>query len=254
VDACPDTPGERNDDPKLNGCPKPKDRDNDGILDEVDACPDVPGVSNDDPKLNGCPRVQDRDRDTILDNDDACPDEPGVPSEDPKKNGCPKPKDTDGDGITDDLDACVNEPGPPNDDPKKNGCPMAIVAAGEVKILERIEFDTNKATLRHESDGVLQAVADILAHHKEIKRIQVQGHTDNRGTKDYKKALSEKRAASVKKWLVAAGIDVKRLESKGFGQVQPVDSNESEQGRQINRRVQFIVLDKDEGASAPDSK
>jgi len=244
VDACPDTPGEASDDPKLNGCPAPKDRDNDGILDDDDACPDEPGVSNDDPKLNGCPRPKDRDKDTILDQDDACPDEPGVASEDPKKNGCPKPKDTDGDGITDDVDACVNDPGPANEDPKKNGCPKAIVVAGEVKILERIEFDTNKATLRPQSNEVLKAVADILEQHSEIERIQVQGHTDNRGAKGHNKTLSEKRAASVKKWLIDAGIKASRLESKGFGQEEPIDSNETDEGRQNNRRVQFIIVDK----------
>jgi len=247
VDACPETPGERNEDPKLNGCPPPQDRDKDGILDDDDACPDEAGVANDDPKLNGCPKPKDRDNDTILDGDDACPDEPGVASDDPKKNGCPKPKDTDGDGIIDDLDACVNEPGPANDDPKKNGCPKAVMVAGEVKILERIEFDTNKATLRPESEGVLKAVAEILAEHKEVKRIQVQGHTDSRGVKAYNKVLSDKRAAAVKKWLIDAGIDASRLESKGFGQEQPVDTNETDSGRQNNRRVQFIIVGTTEG-------
>jgi hypothetical protein len=144
VDACPDTPGEANDDPKLNGCPQ--DRDGDGIIDEKDACPDEKGVASEDPKLNGCPEPKDRDRDKILDKDDACPDEFGEPSEDPTKNGCPKPKDTDGDGITDDVDSCVNDAGPASDDPKMNGCPKVVVVAGEVKILQRIEFDTNKAT------------------------------------------------------------------------------------------------------------
>ena len=254
VDACPDTPGEPSDDPKLNGCPKPKDRDADGIVDDEDACPDEPGVASDDPKLNGCPEPKDRDRDTILDVDDACPDEPGVASDDPKKNGCPKPKDTDGDGIADDLDACVNDPGPANDDPKKNGCPKVRVVAGEVKILERIEFETNKAMLRPESDEILKAIADTLNQHTEIKRIQVQGHTDNRGTKNYNNALSEKRAAAVKNWLVKAGVDEKRLESKGFGQDKPIDSNETDTGRQNNRRVQFIVVEKDEGASSVESK
>jgi OmpA-OmpF porin, OOP family len=248
VDACPDTPGEPSDDPKLNGCPPPKDRDNDGILDDDDACPDEPGIKSDDPKLNGCPK-RDRDKDTILDDDDACPDEPGVPSDDPKKNGCPKPKDSDGDGITDDIDACPHEAGPANDDPKKNGCPKAIMVEGEVKILERIEFDTGKATLRSESDGVLRAVADILAAHKEIKRIQVQGHTDNRGAKGFNKTLSNNRAAAVKKWLVTNGIEASRLESKGFGQDNPIDNNETDAGRQNNRRVQFIILEKEGGAS-----
>jgi outer membrane protein OmpA-like peptidoglycan-associated protein len=243
VDACPDTPGVKDDDPKKNGCPK--DRDGDGIIDDNDACPDEPGVESKDPKLNGCPLPKDRDHDTILDDDDACPDEPGVPSDDPKKNGCPKPKDTDGDGITDDLDACVNDPGPANDDPKKNGCPKAIVVAGEVKILERIEFDNNKATLRPESEDVLRAVADTLTKHTEIKLIQVQGHTDNRGAKDYNKRLSDKRAEAVKQWLIKAGIESARLQSKGFGQEKPIDTNETDSGRQNNRRVQFIILQSD---------
>lgn len=143
VDACPDTPGVASDDPKKNGCPKPKDRDGDGIVDDDDACPDEAGVKSDDPKLNGCPE-RDRDHDKILDKDDACPDEFGEPSDDPQKNGCPKPKDTDGDGITDDVDACVNDPGPPNEDPKKNGCPKAIVVAGEVKIWNASSLTSTK--------------------------------------------------------------------------------------------------------------
>jgi len=245
VDACPDTPGEKSSDPKLNGCPKVQDRDGDGIADDSDACPDEPGVESQDPKLNGCPEPKDRDNDKILDEDDACPDEFGEASDDPKKNGCPKPKDTDNDGIIDDLDACINDPGPPNDDPKKNGCPKAIVVAGEVKILERIEFDNNKATLRPQSESVLRAVADTLTQHKEIKLIQVQGHTDNRGARNYNQALSEKRATAVKQWLINAGIEASRLQSKGFGQEKPIDTNETDEGRQNNRRVQFIILESD---------
>jgi len=224
------------------------DRDGDGIGDAVDACPDTPGEANDDPKLNGCPKPKDRDGDGILDDDDACPDEAGEPSDDPKKNGCPKPKDTDGDGITDDLDACVNDPGPASDDPKKNGCPKVIVVAGEVKILERIEFDNNKATLRAVSNDVLKAVADTLKAHADIKRVQVQGHTDNRGARPYNQILSRNRAATVKQWLINAGIDASRLESAGFGQDKPIDTNETAEGRQNNRRVQFIILETDSGS------
>ncbi|MGE5784644.1 MAG: thrombospondin type 3 repeat-containing protein, partial [Myxococcales bacterium] len=144
-DACPDTPGPENADKAKNGCPPPPDRDEDGIIDAEDACPDEPGEASDDPKKNGCPKPKDRDKDGIIDEQDACPDEFGVKTEDPATNGCPKPKDTDGDGIIDDKDACINDPGPANDDPKKNGCPKVVVVAGEVKILERIEFQTGKA-------------------------------------------------------------------------------------------------------------
>lgn len=254
VDACPDTPGEANDDPEKNGCPPPKDRDNDKIIDDDDACPDEPGVASDDPKKNGCPKPKDRDDDGVIDDDDACPDEYGEKTEDPKTNGCPKPKDTDGDGITDDKDACPKDAGPSSEDPKKNGCPKVVVVAGEVKIMERIEFDTGKATIRPESDGILKAVAEILKKHDEIKKIQVQGHTDNKGAKAMNKTLSDKRAASVRSWLIKAGIDGARLESKGFGQEQPIDTNDTDAGRQNNRRVQFIILEKDEGKTKIDTE
>ncbi|HEY5958736.1 MAG TPA: OmpA family protein, partial [Polyangiaceae bacterium] len=244
LDACPDTPGPTNEDPKLNGCPPPPDRDTDGIIDDKDACPDEFGEATEDPKTNGCPKPKDRDADGVIDEQDACPDEFGIKTEDPKTNGCPKPKDTDGDGILDEKDACINDPGPANDDPKKHGCPKVVVVEGEVKILERIEFDTNKATLRPVSDGILKAVAETLTKHDEIKRIQIQGHTDNRGSKALNKALSEKRALSVKKWLIKAGIEESRLESKGFGQEQPIDTNDTDDGRQNNRRVQFIIMEK----------
>ena len=96
IDACPDVPGIKSDDPKLNGCPDP-DRDKDGIMNAVDACPDEAGIKSDDPKYNGCPDL-DRDKDGITNVEDACPDVAGIKSEDPKLNGCPDP-DRDKDGI-----------------------------------------------------------------------------------------------------------------------------------------------------------
>ena len=92
VDACPNTPGVADANPKKNGCPA--DKDDDGIYDKVDACIDVPGVANSDPHKNGCP--PDKDNDGIYDKDDACPDLAGIASSDPKKNGCPSDKDGDG--------------------------------------------------------------------------------------------------------------------------------------------------------------
>jgi outer membrane protein OmpA-like peptidoglycan-associated protein len=121
VDACPDQKGVADPDPKKNGCPPIVDRDGDGIADVDDACPDVKGVADPDPKKNGCP--PDRDGDGIPDADDACPDVKGVASSDPKKNGCPVVKDRDGDGIPDGEDACPDVKGIATDDPKTNGCP-----------------------------------------------------------------------------------------------------------------------------------
>jgi outer membrane protein OmpA-like peptidoglycan-associated protein len=242
-DACPDEAGERTDDPQTNGCPPrhAADRDKDGIPDDDDACPDVPGVKTDDPKTNGCPA--DRDHDGVPDADDACPDVPGVKTSDPKTNGCP-PSDTDRDkdGIPNDQDACPDTPGEPNPDPRKNGCPKAAVQQGQIKIVDQVKFQTASAVILPESDGILGAVLKVLNDHPEIKRLSVEGHTDSRGGAAYNKGLSQQRAASVVRWLVAHGVDVTRLSSVGYGQDRPIDTNTSEEGRQNNRRVEFHIV------------
>jgi outer membrane protein OmpA-like peptidoglycan-associated protein len=237
VDACPEVAGVKNRDPKKNGCPP--DSDGDGILDSDDACPKVPGVENEDPKKNGCP--PDRDGDGIIDDKDACPDVPGVESDDPDKNGCPP--DTDGDGIRDDKDACPKEKGKPDPDPKKNGCPTLVrVTKKEIVILEKVQFKTGSDVILPASDELLTQVANVLREHPEIKKIEVQGHTDNRGGAGYNQKLSERRAKSVMKWLTTRGeIDAERLEAKGYGMDQPVSENTTEEGRAMNRRVQFKI-------------
>jgi OmpA-OmpF porin, OOP family len=223
----------------------PRDRDKDGIADKIDACPDEPGVRTDDPETNGCPPPPpDRDGDGILDRDDACPDLKGVKSDDPTQNGCPP--DTDGDGIRDDVDACPKEKGKPNDDPTKNGCPTSVrVTEQEIIILEQVQFKTGSAEIMKASDDLLMQVATVLAEHPEILKLEVQGHTDNRGGKKYNLKLSDKRAAAVVKWLVKRGsVDASRLSSHGYGMEEPIADNDSPEGRQKNRRVQFKILEK----------
>ncbi len=241
-DACPDQKGVKTDDPKTNGCPpREKDRDGDGVLDADDACPDQKGVKTDDPKTNGCPKPKDSDGDGILDVDDACPDEKGVASSDPKKNGCPV-KDTDGDGILDPEDACPDQPGPKNADPKKNGCPAVRIEAGQVKILEQVKFKTGSAVILAESNDILSGVAKVLKEHPEIKKVRVEGHTDNKGSPAANKQLSKARAESVKKWLMTkGGVEAARLTTAGFGQEKPIDTNDTDAGRQNNRRVEFHI-------------
>jgi outer membrane protein OmpA-like peptidoglycan-associated protein len=224
---------------------KPADRDHDGIPDKNDACPDEPGVASDDPAKNGCPPPPpDRDGDGIADADDACPDVKGVANSDPKENGCPP--DTDGDGIRDDVDACPNEKGPPDSDPQKNGCPKAVrVTQGEIIILEQVQFKTGSAVILPVSDDLLRQVAGVLVEHPEIVKLEVQGHTDSRGGKAYNRKLSQKRAASVMKWLVTFGqIDGGRLSAHGYGPDQPIADNATPEGRQKNRRVQFKIIEK----------
>jgi OOP family OmpA-OmpF porin len=238
-DACPDVPGIKTDDPKTNGCPP--DRDHDGVVDADDACPDVPGIKTDDPQTNGCP--PDRDHDGVLDADDACPDVPGIKTDDPKTNGCPDP-DRDKDGIPNDADACPDEPGPKNPDPKKNGCPQAYIQVGQIKIRDQVKFATASAAIvpGKESEESLRGVLKILNDHAEIKQLRVEGHTDNAGTAAYNRVLSQHRAESVMKWLVARGIAPARLTAQGFGPERPIDDNATEAGRRNNRRVEFHIV------------
>jgi outer membrane protein OmpA-like peptidoglycan-associated protein len=238
-DACPDDPGVRTDDPKTNGCPP--DRDKDGVPDAKDACPDTPGVKTDDPKTNGCP--PDRDKDGIPDAEDACPDEPGVKTADPKTNGCPPDPDRDKDGIPNEQDACPDEPGPRDPDPKRNGCPKAFVKDNQIKILDQVKFKTGSAQILpgKDSQEVLDAVLAVLQKHTEIVKVRVEGHTDNVGAQAMNKKLSQDRAASVVKWLVAHGVDAARLSSAGFGLERPIADNATAEGRKENRRVEFHI-------------
>jgi len=243
-DACPDVKGVVDADPKKNGCPP--DRDQDGIVDDADACPDVKGVVDADPKKNGCPPPADADGDGIPDEVDACPDVKGVADPDPKKNGCPAPADTDGDGIVDAEDACPTQKGPRSADPQKNGCSIVRVTANAVVITEQVQFETDNATIKPASDALLDAVASVLAAQDEIVRVEVQGHTDSKGTPAHNKHLSQARAEAVMKALVARGIAAGRLVAKGFGQDVPIADNGTDAGRQQNRRVQFAILQRKE--------
>jgi len=243
-DACPEEAGVKSDDPKKHGCPQ-RDRDRDGVLDDDDACPDIPGEKSEDPEKNGCPR-NDRDGDGILDDVDMCPEIPGVASPDPKKNGCPP--DTDGDGFRDDQDACPREKGKDDPDPSKRGCPKLVrVTESEIVILEQIQFDTNKATIKPVSNPLLDSVAQVLKEHPEILRLEIQGHTDNKGSAQLNEKLSDNRAKSVRDALIRRGVEQARLTAVGYGPNKPVADNAEEEGRAKNRRVQFVVLEKKPG-------
>ncbi|MET0793999.1 MAG: OmpA family protein [Polyangiaceae bacterium] len=216
------------------------DRDHDGIPNASDACPDQAGVADSDPKQNGCP-VLDRDHDQVPDAIDACPDEAGVATGDPKTNGCPPPKDSDADGVLDPEDACPNAAGPKTTDPKTKGCPVARLEQNEIRILEPVKFANNSDRLLPEGEPVLTSVMEVLQAHNEITKLEVRGHSDSRGSAAANLGLSQRRAASVVKWLTSHGISATRLGSAGFGQTRPIDTNDTEEGRKNNRRVEFRI-------------
>lgn len=245
-DACVDEPGPKSEDPKTHGCPPPPDRDKDGVLDGVDACPDEAGVPSDSPKTNGCPPPQDRDKDGVVDAKDSCPDQPGVASDDPQKNGCPLPPpdpDRDKDSIVNEQDACPDEAGKADPDPKKNGCPSGAVVGDQIVMMEPVLFKTGSSVILPASDAVLQKVLATIKKLPDANRYRVEGHTDNRGNAAMNKTLSKARAASVVKWMTKNGIDANRLDAAGFGQDRPIASNDTDEGRQRNRRVEFHIAE-----------
>jgi len=221
-DQCPDQAGPA----ATGGCP---DRDGDGIPDKLDKCPNAAGPA----KTGGCP---DHDGDGIPDQEDKCPDQPGPAS----TGGCP---DRDGDGIPDQEDKCPDQAGTKDN----GGCPV-VAPRVEVKekekrlaLNEKIYFDTGSSHIQSRSYGILDELAKTLQERPALK-IRIDGHTDNvpveGGTN---KQLSEWRAGAVKDYLVRKGVDAKRLKTKGYGETRPVASNDSEEGREKNRRVEFVI-------------
>jgi outer membrane protein OmpA-like peptidoglycan-associated protein len=223
------------------------DRDGDGLKDDVDRCPDDPEDRDDFEDEDGCPEL-DNDSDGIVDTDDQCPNEPEDKDGVDDQDGCPEPDqlDRDGDGILDQDDACPDVPGVANEDPEMHGCPIARVEKDEIKITQRIEFETDKARILPESEGVMQAVLAILQEYDDIREVRVEGHTDDVGKPAYNFQLSNRRAESVVQWLVDHGIDRDRLVPQGFGLERPIADNDTPEGRQKNRRVEFHITERDD--------
>jgi outer membrane protein OmpA-like peptidoglycan-associated protein len=241
-DLCPDTAGSADGDPDRRGCPAAHDSDGDGIDDEADACPDTAGPYDADPAKSGCLPPADGDGDGIPDALDACPDKPGITSSDKARNGCPG--DSDGDGIDDESDACPAEKGPKSAAADKNGCPTDVrVTGGAIVLLEQVQFESSTAAIHKASDPLLAQIAAVLAEHPEILRVEVQGHTDNKGARAGNLLLSQRRAEAVVKALIKRGVAEDRLLARGYGPDRPIAANLTTEGRAKNRRVEIKILE-----------
>jgi len=119
---------------------------------------------------------------------------------------------------------------------------LVQLGANELKIKQQIHFEHDSATILGDSNALLEEIADTLARTPSIEHLDIQGHTDDTGTPDHNKALSESRANAVLDWLVGHGIDAGRLVAHGFGQERPLSPNVTPQGRARNRRVEFIIV------------
>jgi outer membrane protein OmpA-like peptidoglycan-associated protein len=131
-------------------------------------------------------------------------------------------------------------PPPPPPEPAR-----VEVKQDRIEIKEKIQFAFDKAEILSVSDGLLSEVAGAIKAHAEIKKLGIYGHTDSEGESAYNQSLSERRAEAVKTWLAAHGVEAQRLESKGYGESKPIADNASPDGRDKNRRVEFLIVEQE---------
>lgn len=115
------------------------------------------------------------------------------------------------------------------------------LSEGSTFVLKNIFFEFDKSTLLQQSYNELMRLLELLERNPKMK-IEISGHTDNRGTAEYNQKLSNNRANAVVQYLINKGVDSRRLTYKGYGKTQPIDTNDTEEGRSNNRRVEFKVL------------
>ena len=262
-DLCPDTRGAM----ALNGCPDsdadgiadvndtcpelagtlagkgcPDDTDGDGVYDIVDNCPTEKG------SLNGCP---DADLDGVADADDFCP----LVAGNLNTKGCP---DSDSDGIADAMDDCPFVAGISNN----KGCPEVLVAKGEVEnevevvdsksedvvnastytfLVNDIYFNQTRAKISENEITKLEDVAKLMNEDASLN-LKIKGHTDDTGDIKLNDHLSMRRARRCYKYLASKGIALNRMSFEGFGATEPKHDNSTEDGKKLNRRVEFAFL------------
>ncbi|MCX4246123.1 OmpA family protein [Paraliomyxa miuraensis] len=194
------------------------------------------------------PGAGDKDGDGVLDRDDYCVDVFGVPP-----RGCPQVciDDRDGDGLSDPVDKCPDDPESRNGFEDRDGCPDEVPPelADLTGIMEGITFDTDKDTIKSSSKTQLDQAVEVMKKYPEL-RVRVTGHTDSRGPYRHNVDLSQRRAKAVKRYMVVdGGIDKDRIETQGFGPDQPIDTNDTPEGRAKNRRIEFTIIQDTEGVA-----
>ncbi len=207
----------------------PVDTDGDGVTDDLDKCPGTPTGTPVD--SSGCPLPQDDDGDGVINENDKCPGTPAGKKVDAV--GCEIDGDDDGDGILNSVDQCPDSP--KGTRVNNVGCPF-----DRTLLLQGVKFETNKDTLLPESIPILDNAIATLKRYPEVN-IEVQGHTDSRGSDAYNMDLSARRAATVLKYLRDGGV-TNQLTSRGYGETDPIASNDTDEGRQQNRRVILYPL------------
>jgi outer membrane protein OmpA-like peptidoglycan-associated protein len=143
------------------------------------------------------------------------------------------------------LSVVGEPPAPPPPPPEKK---RVEVTEEKIVINEKIQFDLDKATIRAESHGLLNEVVDTIKKHTHIKKIAIEGHASAEGSDEHNLDLSDRRAKAVMQYLVEHGIPAGMLTAKGFGKSKPIADNDTEEGREKNRRVEFNIVEQDTAA------
>lgn len=117
----------------------------------------------------------------------------------------------------------------------------AVRVTKEINLYAKtILFDVNKSVVKTQAEFILDNIAKIMNENDDFNFI-IEGHTDNTGVAEHNLQLSQERADAIKAYLIRKGVKAKRLEAKGYGQTRPIESNDTERGREINRRVEINV-------------
>lgn len=207
------------------------------------------------PALAICADTTDNDGDGQIDypNDPGCAAADDGDETDPAV--CSDGKDNDGDGLIDfpsDKGCSAADDGDETDPCKTPGVGEKIslkgCGTGDVIVLRGVNFDFDKSSLTANARTLLDDVAAELTAYPDIK-VELSGHTDAKGTDDYNQALSDRRAKAVLKYLKAQGIAADRMTALGYGQSKPVADNETDEGRELNRRVELKVLEGSAGVT-----
>jgi OOP family OmpA-OmpF porin len=190
------------------------------------------------------PPVPDSDGDGVPDPQDSCPQEAEDRDAFADTDGCPE-LDNDADGVPDASDKCPGQPETRNGFEDADGCPDELPPALKrfSGVIEGITFAPGKARILRRSFPTLNKAAQVLKEFPEI-RLEVAGHTDNKGKASYNQTLSQRRADAVKKYLVGKGIDAARLTAVGYGMDRPLGANDTTAGRARNRRTEFKLVAK----------
>ena len=149
---------------------------------------------------------------------------------------------------TDPVRILASTPAPPPPPPPPPP-PVVEVTETAIEVHQTINFAFDSDVIESSSFGLMDNIVSVIQEHPEIVRLRIEGHTDNVGTARYNLDLSTRRAASVMRYLTEHGVDAGRLTSEGYGLTRPRATNDTEEGRAENRRVEFNIVER--AASAP---